>query len=183
LSADSGGSVLLKPKDGLNGHPPQIDDERSQPLVGRVYNPWNFLSHGEVWGAMEFRFEIDPGNKILLLRVEGRLTDELLAEIYQRIRTGTRSIDVRAGILDFSSVSDWALSSSFVRELAKQEPAMADAAWRRLILVSPAAVGFGLARMFQMLGESTRPLLEVVRTLEAALAALGAESAEFEPFE
>jgi|SRR5580658_770868 hypothetical protein len=132
---------------------------------------------------MEFRFEIDRGNKMLLLRVSGRLTDELLAEIYQQVRTHTRAIDIRAGIIDFSSVNDWALSSSFVRELAKQEPAMADSARRRLMVVAPAAVGFGLARMFQMLGESTRPLLEVVRTLEEALAALGAESAKFEPFE
>jgi hypothetical protein len=37
--------------------------------------------------------------------------------------------------------------------------------------------------MFQMLGESTRPLLEVVRTLEEALAALCAEAAKFEPLE
>jgi hypothetical protein len=132
---------------------------------------------------MEFRFEIDRGNKILLLRVSGRLTDELLAEIYQEVRTHTRAIDIRAGIIDFSSVKDWAVSSAFLRELAKQEPAMADATQRRRILVAPAAVGFGLARMFQMLGESTRPLLEVVHTLEEALAALGAQSAKFEPFE
>jgi len=49
--------------------------------------------------------------------------------------------------------------------------------------VTPATVGFGLARMFQMLGESTRPLLEVMRTLDEALAALGAQSAKFEPVE
>jgi hypothetical protein len=132
---------------------------------------------------MEFRFEIDPGNKILLVRVEGRLTDELLGEIYRAVRTHSRAIDIRAGIIDFSPVHDWALSSSFLRELAKREPAMADAARRRLIIVSPATVGFGLARMFQMLGESTRPLLEVVRTLEEALAALGAEAAKFKPLE
>ena len=132
---------------------------------------------------MDFRFEIDPGNRILLVRVEGRLTDELLAEIYQRVRTHTRAIDIRAGIVDFSAVTDWALSSVFLQELAKREPAMADSARRRLMLVAPAAVGFGLARMFQMLGESTRPLLEVVRTLEEALATLDAESAKFEAFE
>ncbi|MGA9545204.1 MAG: hypothetical protein WBQ85_16630 [Candidatus Sulfotelmatobacter sp.] len=132
---------------------------------------------------MDFRFEIDPGNRILLVRVEGRLTDELLAEIYQRVRTHTRAIDIQAGIVDFSAVTDWALSSAFLQELAKREPAMADSARRRLIIVAPAAVGFGLARMFQMLGESTRPLLEVVRTLEEALAALDAESSKFEPLE
>lgn len=37
-------------------------------------------------------------------------------------------------------------------------------------------VGFGMARMFQMLGESTRPLFHVVRTLNEALEALGVES-------
>ncbi|MFZ0999127.1 MAG: hypothetical protein WAO17_13070 [Candidatus Sulfotelmatobacter sp.] len=132
---------------------------------------------------MDFRFELDPGNKVLLVRVSGRLTDELLAEIYRAVRAHSSTIDVRVGIVDFSSVSDWALSSEFLRELAKREPAMADAARRRLILVAPAAVGFGLARMFQMLGESTRPLLEVMRTLDEALAALGAQSAQFEPLE
>ncbi|MGC1975334.1 MAG: hypothetical protein WA671_01320 [Candidatus Sulfotelmatobacter sp.] len=132
---------------------------------------------------MDFRFELDPGNKVLLVRVSGRLTDELLEEIYRAVRAHSSTIDVRAGIVDFSSVSDWALSSEFLRELAKREPAMADAARRRLILVAPAAVGFGLARMFQMLGESTRPLLEVMRTLDEALAALGAQSAQFEPLE
>jgi hypothetical protein len=132
---------------------------------------------------MDFRFEIDRGNKILLVRVEGRLTDEVLAEIYRAVRTHSSALDIVAGIVDFSSVTDWALSSVFLQELAKREPAMADSARRRLILVAPAAVGFGLARMFQMLGESTRPLLEVMRTREEALAALGAPSAQFEALE
>ncbi len=132
---------------------------------------------------MDFRFEIDRGNKILLVRVEGRLTDEVLAEIYRAVRTHSSALDIVAGIVDFSAVTDWELSSVFLQELARREPAMADAARRRLILVAPAAVGFGLARMFQMLGESTRPLLEVMRTREEALAALGAEAAQFEALE
>jgi hypothetical protein len=132
---------------------------------------------------MRFRFEIDAGNKVLLVRVEGRLTDELMAEVYRGVRRRSSAIDVRAGIVDFSSVSDWALSSVFLSELAKQEPAMADATRRRIVVVAPAAVGFGLARMFQMLGESKRPLLEVVQTLDEALAVLEIQSAKFEPLE
>ncbi len=57
---------------------------------------------------------------------------------------------------------------------------MADAT-RPRIIVAPGAVAFGLSRMFQMLGESTRPLLEVVRTMDEALTALGIQSAHFEP--
>jgi hypothetical protein len=129
---------------------------------------------------MGFWFEFDPGNKVLLVRVEGRLTDELLAELYPTMRKQATATDARAGIVDFSSVSEVALSSAFVREIAKQEPAMVDAT-RPRIIVAPHAVAFGLARMFQMLGESTRPLLEVVRTLDEALEKLGIRSPGFEP--
>ncbi len=132
---------------------------------------------------MGFWFEFDPVNKVLLARVEGRLTDELLAETQQAIRTRSIATDACAGIFDFSLVAEVALSAAFVRELAKQEPAMPDATRRPRIIVAPTAVAFGLSRMFQMLGESTRPLLEVVRTMDEALAALDIPSAHFEPLE
>ena len=128
---------------------------------------------------MGFWFEFDPGNKVLLVRVEGQLTDELLAELYPTLRKQSVATDARAGIVDFSSVTEVALTSAFLREMAKQEPAMVDAT-RPRIIVAPAAAAFGMSRMFQMLGESTRPLLEVVRTLDEALVALGIESRGFE---
>ena len=131
---------------------------------------------------MGFRFEFDRANKVLLVRVEGQLTDELLRETQGAIRTRSIATDARAGIFDFSLVTEVALSTAFVCELAKQEPAMADPT-RPRIIVAPGAVAFGLSRMFQMLGESTRPLLEVVRTMDEALAALGVRSAHFEPLE
>jgi|SRR5580704_10101858 hypothetical protein len=133
--------------------------------------------------VMGLRFEFDRGNQVLLARIEGRLTDELLAEAMREIRKHSIATDARAGIFDFSLVSEVAVSSAFVRELAKQEPAMVDAARRPRFLVAPAGVTFGLARMFQMLGESTRPLLEVVHTMDEALAALGVRSPRFEPLE
>jgi hypothetical protein len=34
---------------------------------------------------MAFRFEFDPANKILLLRAEGRMTDELLGKLYPEV--------------------------------------------------------------------------------------------------
>jgi hypothetical protein len=131
---------------------------------------------------MGFRFEFDPGNKVLLVRVEGRLTDELLAETQRAIRTNSVATDARAGIFDFSSVTEVALSTAYLQKLAREEPAMIDATRRPRIIVAPTAVIFGLSRMFQMLGESTRPLLEVVRTLDEALAALGIQSPGFEPY-
>src|ERR1700689_5164182 len=101
---------------------------------------------------MGLRFEFDRGNQVLLVRAEGRLTDELLAEAARAIRSHSLATDARAGIFDFSFVSEVALSTAFVRELAGQEPAMADAARRPRFIVAPAGVAFGLSRMFQMLG-------------------------------
>ena len=45
-----------------------------------------------------FRFEFDPVNKILRLRVEERLTDELAVEIYSAIRKYATATDASAGI-------------------------------------------------------------------------------------
>jgi hypothetical protein len=131
---------------------------------------------------MGFSFEFDRRNKILLLRVEGRLTDELLAETQGAIRKHSIATDAVAGIFDFSLVTEVALSPAYIHKLAKEEPAMRDAS-RPRIIVAPTAVAFGFSRMFQMLAESTRPLLEVVRTMDEALAELGVQSAQFEALE
>ncbi len=76
---------------------------------------------------MAFRFEFDPANKILLLRFEGRLTDESLAEYYRAARKYSTATDASVGIFDSSPVTEFAVSSEFIRALAGQEPAMPDA--------------------------------------------------------
>jgi len=129
-----------------------------------------------------FRFEFDSANKILRLRVEGLVTDELAVQIYSAIREHATATDARAGICDMSSVTEFAMSAECVRRLASQEPALPDATRPRIIAVAN-PTGFGLARMFQILGEHTRPLLRVVHTLDEALAMLGAQSPHFDPLE
>jgi hypothetical protein len=132
---------------------------------------------------MEYRFEFDPVNRILLLRPEGRLTDESLAEVYRAVRKYSTATGASMGIWDMSAVTGYAVSTEFIRQLAKQEPAMPDPARRPRVIVAPDPVGFGLSRMFQLLGEPTRPLLSVVHTLDEALAALGVPFPHFEPLE
>src|SRR5580700_9643783 len=107
---------------------------------------------------MGFRFEFDPGNKILLARFEGRLTDESVEESYRAIRRYSTATDASAGIWDYSSVTEFAMSSALIRQLADEEPAMPNATTRPRIIVVPATAGFGLARMFQIMGEQKRPL-------------------------
>ena len=132
---------------------------------------------------MRIRFEFDPGNKILLTRPEGELTDESLVEVYQAIRRYSTATDASMGIMDLSSVTKFAVSSVMIRRLASQEPAMPDATRRPRIVVVPNTVGFGLSRMYQILAEPTRSQLKVVHTLDEAFATLGIQSPHFEPLE
>jgi hypothetical protein len=130
-----------------------------------------------------FKFEFDPANKILLGRFKGRLTNESLAEFSAAIRKYSIATDARAGIWDFSSVTEFTATSESIRELGRQEPAMPDAANRPRFIVAPAVFIYGLARMFQIVGSDTRPLLHVVRSMDEALADLGVPSPHFEPLQ
>jgi hypothetical protein len=135
------------------------------------------------WQPMAFRFEFDPVNKILLATVEGRVTDELLRNFCSAARKYWAATNAHAGIGDYSSVTEFDLSNELVRALPAQKPPMPDATKNPLFIVMPMTVGYGLARMYQIKGETALPLVNVVRTLEEAFAALGVQSAHFEPLE
>jgi len=130
---------------------------------------------------MAIRFEFDKVNRILLARVDGGLTDESLGDYYREIRRYSVLTDARAGVFDASAVTQFAVTSEFVRRLAQGEPAMPDAQERPRIVVAPQTHAFGLARMFQIVGERKRPLFAVVRTMGEALGVLRAEAPEFKP--
>jgi hypothetical protein len=129
-----------------------------------------------------FRFEFDPVNKILLLRVEGRLTDEVLVEICRTARIHWAATAARAGIGDYSSVTDFRVSAELVRMRARQTP-MPEPTKNPLLIVMPSTAGYGLARMYQIVGDLAQPRVSVVRTLDEALAALGVQSPHFEVLE
>ncbi len=132
---------------------------------------------------MGFQFEFDYANRILLVRVDGQLSDEVLEECYAEIRKRSVATDARMGIFDLSSVSRFAVSSKFVRQLARREPAMPHANHRMRIIVVENTTGFGLARMFQIVGEKWRSKLQVTHTINEALAALGVQSPHFTSLE
>jgi len=78
---------------------------------------------------MAFRFEFDAANRILLLRVEGRLTDELLAECYQAVRKYSTATDANMGIFDFSSVTQFAASCALTERGARSTRRSIPALW------------------------------------------------------
>ena len=130
---------------------------------------------------MGYRFAFDPVNKILLLRFEGRLTDELLTELYWMVRRYSPETDACAGIWDLSPVTEFAVSPEFTRDLANREPAMPEATRRPRFLVAPDMLGLGISRMIEFAEGPRNPLFKIVLTLDAALATLGIQSTHFEP--
>ena len=132
---------------------------------------------------MGLRYEFDPVSKMLLFRFEGPLTDELLEESLQTSQKHWNATDPKMSIVDFSSVTEVALSAEYLRQLANREP-VGNVTELPRVFVAPSTIMYGLSRMFQILAEHTRPRLQVVHTLDEAFSALGVQhSPHFEPLE
>lgn len=132
---------------------------------------------------MAFRFEFDPVNKILLARFEGQLTNDSATEYHDALGKNWSATNPRAGIWDLSAVTEFALASDFLRSLAMRKPITPGLIDHPRFIIVPESAGFGLMRMFQIAGESARPLLHVVRTVDEALKTLGAQSPHFKPID
>lgn len=128
---------------------------------------------------MGFVLDFDARNKVLRVTLEGKLTDAVLLGSYAAAARYVASHPPCRGIVDFSEVTKFEVSSGAMMQLAKSAPAFPTASVR--ILVAPKDVSFGMARMFQMLGETSRPNLRVVRTMDEACRLLCVESPEFGP--
>lgn len=131
---------------------------------------------------MGYTFEFDPVKAILQSRFSGEITEALFQAHYSAARQLAARFLPRAGILDLSGATTFEVTPQFLRVLARQEPALADASVPRIVIAPPDYIS-GMLRMFQMLGEDTRPLFHVVRTREAAYSLLGIHEAHFEPVE
>lgn len=132
---------------------------------------------------MAYSFEFDSARGILLARFRGRVTDEALTKFYRvSVPRLSAKLDFVGIISDFSGVTSSEVVPETVRTLAWSRPAVPDPA-KISIIVAPTPELFGLARMFAMHGEDTRPNLHIVRTLEHAYAILGITDVKFEPLE
>jgi hypothetical protein len=123
--------------------------------------------------------DFDAKNNILRGSIEGRMTGALLLEFYAAAAKYMATHPPCRGILDFTGVSEFEVSSHAIREVAAAAPAFPDGYMR--VLVIPRDYIYGLARMFQILGEKARPDLQVVRAMDEAYRLLQVESPEFHP--
>jgi hypothetical protein len=131
---------------------------------------------------MPYDFEFDSANRLLRCRFVGKITDEALREYYRAAAKYSALTDAHASVLDMSSVTFLEVSAQTIRELANLPPAVADPSRPRCI-IAPAAQVFGMARMFELQGQETRPNLHVVRTEREAWAILGVSKPKFEPIQ
>ena len=131
---------------------------------------------------MPCAFEFDPENKLLRARLEGQITTEAALEAYQAAGIHVLRTRPRASIWDMSAVTSLELSTDAVARLARSSPADPEPD-RARIIIAPGGHVFGVARMFQTLGQGARPFLRVVHTLEEACALLGVSTPRFQPLE
>ncbi len=128
---------------------------------------------------MSIVVEFDAKNNVLRGTVHGPMTGAALLDFYAAATDYMASHPPCRGILDFSHVTEFEVSPRAIRQVAAAPPAF-PAGYMRVIVV-PIEFIFGLARMFQILGEKTRPDLHVVRTLDEAYRLLQIEAPEFRP--
>jgi hypothetical protein len=132
-------------------------------------------------GNMPFDFEFDPENKIFHAKFHGPVTDESIKYFYDTITSRVSANDFRASIADFSEATSFHVTLNTIRELAALPPVDPELS-RPRVIVAPTNLIYGLARMFQIIGQATRPNLHVVRKLSDAFAFLGVDTPRFQPF-
>jgi hypothetical protein len=155
----------------MNGTSPLGEQKKLSPIPKE-----SRLTQGS---SMAYCFEFDSSNGILCCRLEGDVTDESLKECYEAARKYTALTNPDVGIMDFSNVVSFSVSSQTVRDLAHCAPAMPGS--RPRFLVAPSTHMYGMARMFQLYGSEARPALHVVSSVDEAYTLLGVPKPQFEP--
>src|SRR5258707_11166540 len=106
---------------------------------------------------MGSRYEFDKDHQVLLVYLDGRLSEESLGSLNRAGEKHWAATKPRAEIIDCSGVTEFAISSERIRQLAQQQP-MPDAANCQRVIIVPTVHAFGLARMYQITSERNRPL-------------------------
>lgn len=131
---------------------------------------------------MGVRFEFDPVNKILVTRLEGELSDDLVVRTDAGMRKHLVEKSPQVHIVDCSAVSKFSLSGESIRSLARRPPAL-DGVSPRRFFVMPDVSSFGLARMFQIAGEPHYDSVTIARSMDEVFTTLAIKQPRFEPLE
>jgi hypothetical protein len=126
---------------------------------------------------MAFVYDFDPIHQVLRSTFSGKVSDEDLLN-HQRVGALlVTSLGPRFAIIDLSAADPFEATADGMRALAKLPPAMPQRD-RPRVVIAPSDYAFGMARIFEVEGEATRPNLHVVRSVKEAWAILGVEMEE-----
>ena len=131
---------------------------------------------------MPCSFDFDWKHRIIRCRLHGRVTDADLKELYTTGYKLVFSTQPLASIVDGSEITSIEISPQAIGQLAKAAPVLPEPRQRRVI-IAPSPEFYDVARMFQVQGGATRPILHVVRTQEEAFTALAVQNLRFEPLD
>src|ERR1700722_18427515 len=73
---------------------------------------------------MRARFEFDATHGLLLLRAEGQFTEESVRSNQASVRRYSTATGAQAAIFDLSGVTEFELSTNFIKSLAQEGPSM-----------------------------------------------------------
>jgi hypothetical protein len=125
-----------------------------------------------------FVLDFDARNNLLRLTIEGTLTDAIVFDIREAVARYAASHPPFRGIVDTAQVTEYAVSSDAIREIATApRSSQPSNMW---IVVTPKEHIYGMTRMFQIVSEKRQTDFHVVRTMDEAYRLLCVESPEFD---
>lgn len=127
---------------------------------------------------MPYHFEFDPEHSVLLVILEGAVTDREIQKINTDIRAHAGELNPSGGISDFSAVTTFSVSGHTMRTAAREPSPYPEKTPR--FIVAPRDALFGMARMYELFADRPLGKLKVVRSRNEALAALGVQNPKFE---
>ncbi len=119
--------------------------------------------------------KVDVHNGIVYSSFEGSVNDSELIAHGSAIRNHPDFNPQFSEIVDFSKVIELRVTVGFINSLAKSNSIYS--AISKHAVIAPHDLSFGIARMYQILAEDTRPNLAVVRSMAEARKFVGIEAA------
>ena len=130
---------------------------------------------------MHSQIDLDPTHSVIrLIVLEENVSLECAEDCYRHLSVVTSSGGPYAAIYDLSRARNTSIPTETIRDLAHRRPSIPTGkAGMPHVVVGYFPVIYGLARLFQMCGESVGNEFEVVHTLDEAYAITGARAEDF----